>query len=641
MQIKEYTALWNEMPIVVKDVRLVQAKPGRKAETYQLPTHGFIYMAEGSARMQLDNMDYTVEPFHVLHAGKGMKLTVHPLGDGRHVEYYLLLYRPEPVGGRAATKHLTALADRFGIAYEVRPSSAIQLSEYAREMHAGWESGNELRRYGVRTLFMRFVYEVLRQLHGADRQAFNDDPVDRAIRYINEHYERPLTVDSLASTLGCSPRHLNRLFRKSGIDSSPSGYLLGVRMEKAGELLGQDRWTVQEIAARVGYEDVYNFSRMFKKHTGMSPTVYRQRHAGPNLPSRMSDSSIVKQADSLYIDNYSQKEKDSGGVTMTYNYSRRSAMWMLLLSFSLLLGACSTPTAGNGTSASTEQSASQTVATTEGGRVITHDLGSTEVVGTPSRVVVLEQGFTQTVAALEVKPVGVADDNKPERFPQDTLAYIEGYESVGTRSEPNLEVIRTLKPDLIIADTNRHTNVYEELSAIAPTIAFPNDKANYEQIVASTRAIGQALDKEEQAEALLAEHASNLEQLKESIEPDQSVLIIAPSEEDGHDFEVRTTSSFHGSFLKNAGLNYALEDAETSSQQLTIEQLLAIDPQHILILINEDTDSVLEAQKENLLWNQLQAVQNGQAREVELATWSRQRSIPALNGIMDEAAGYF
>ncbi len=631
------------MPIMVKDIRLVQAKSGTKAETYQLPTHGFIYMAEGSARIQLDDIHYTVEPFHVLHAGRGMKLTVHPLGDDRVVEYYLLLYRPEPAGGRAAVKHLTTLEDRFGIQYEVRPSSAIQLSEYAREMKTGWESDNELRRYGVRTLFMQFVYEVLRQLHGTDSRAFRDDPVDRAIRYIDEHYERPFTVDSLASMLGCSPRHLNRLFRKSSIGSSPSVYLLGVRMERAGELLRQERWTVQEVAARVGYEDVYSFSRMFKKHTGMSPTVYRQRRSGPNMPSLMSDSSIARQADSLYIDNYSQKEKDSGGITIMYDYSRRSAMWMLLLSFSLLLGACSTPTTGTGTSAagSAEQSASQTASATEGGRVITHDLGSTEVVGTPSRVVVLEQGFTQTVAALEVKPVGVADDNKPERFPQDTLAYIKGYESVGTRSEPNLEVIRTLKPDLIIADTNRHTNVYEELSAIAPTLVFPNDKANYEQIIASTRAIGQALDKEEQTEALLAEHARNMEELKQSIEPNQSVLIIAPSEEDGHDFEVRTASSFHGSFLKTAGLDYALEDAETASQQMTIEQLLAIDPLHILILINEDTDSVLEAQKENLLWNQLQAVQNGQAREVELATWSRQRSIPALNGIMDEAAGYF
>lgn len=639
LNINEYTALWNEMPIVVKDVRRVRTDAAQPRNVYRMPANGFLYVTEGSARLRIDAAEYQAETFHVLHAGRGMKLSIVPTDASTQLEYYLILYRPEPSGGG---KRLSLSAGQFAVQYGMRAASPLSLRQYAEEMKQGWDSGDELRRYGVRALFMQFVYEVLRQLHGGEGSSFLADPVQQAVRYIDEHYDRPFTIDSLAGMLGCSPRHLNRLFRKSGLGSNPSGYLLNVRMEKARELLLREQWTVVEIAARVGYEDAYHFSRVFKKHGGLSPTAYRKREGSPIPPFGLSDSSIVPASADLYIDNYSQIKDSDGGVANMSGYSGKSAVWMLLLSLSLLLAACSPP-AGSGTSASagTERSSEQPAVSAEGTRTIKHDIGSTDIQGVPQRIVVLEQGFTQTVAALEVKPVGVADDNKPERFPQDTLAYIEGYTSVGTRSEPNLEIIRTLKPDLIIADTSRHTNVYEELTAIAPTIVFGNDTANYGQILASTRSIGQAIGREAEVEKMLADHAAAMDDLKSNIEPGQSVLIVAPDEEDGQSFQVRTDSAFHPSFLTEAGLNYALEDDTQVSQLMTTEQLLALDPQHLLILINEDEGSVLEAQQANPLWNQLQAVAGGHAHEVQLATWSRQRSIPALNGIMDEAAELF
>ncbi|WP_339168953.1 hypothetical protein MKX75_06515 [Paenibacillus sp. FSL R5-0341] len=116
---------------------------------------------------------------------------------------------------------------------------------------------------------------------------------------------------------------------------------------------------------------------------------------------------------------------------------------------------------------------------------------------------------------------------------------------------------------------------------------------------------------------------------------------MAADEDETQSFQVRTDQAFHSSFLSAAGLNYALKDEKEVNQLMTTEQLLTMDSDQILILINEDGPSVLEEQKDNLLWNQLKAVQNVNAHEVELATWSRQRSIPALNNIMDEAAAYF
>lgn len=646
MNLDHYIKLWNQASIQVIDVQhhLLTAK--QLSPPYYMPENGFLYTVRGNALITIDDKTYTTERFHIIHSRTKSIFQIELYDE--LLEYYLIVYRPQLVTSSRSTRSLLEPHSVLDTAYELKPHHPILLYDKIKQLHHAWTNIHPLQQLQVRTSFLQIVYDILEQLQSTGGQNATTDLVSQAVRYIHEHYELPLTIDSLATILECSPRHLARLFRNSDIGQSPSDYLIQFRMQKASELLIQTELTLQDIAINVGYQDGYYFSRMFKKYMGLSPIRYRQQHRQKvqslNMTSTMSDFSIVGLAGHRYSDNDSQNYTVSGGSLIMHNPIRRSAVLMLLLSFTLLLGACSAPASSTGQTNetnSTKQSASGEHATQVSTRTITHDLGSTEVPDQPERIVVLEQGFTQTVAELGVKPVGVADDNKPERFPQDTLAYIEGYTSVGTRSEPNLEVIRTLQPDLIIADTSRHSNVYEELSAIAPTIVFKNDTANYTDIMKSTQAIGEALGKADETTAMLEEHQQQLEKLKQSINSNQSVLIIAADEEASNSFQVRTDQAFHASFLQTVGLNYALTDAEEVSQLMTTEQLLAIDPDQLLILINEDDPSVLAGQQNNLLWNQLKAVQTGKAHEVELAKWSRQRSIPALTHIMSEATTYF
>lgn len=643
MNLDHYIKLWNQASIQVMDVQHHVLTAKQLSLPYYVPENGFLYTVRGNALITINDNTYTTERFHIIHSGKESIFQIEAYDE--LLEYYLILYRPQLFTSNSSARSLLEHHSVLDTAYEIKPHHPILLHDKIKQLHQAWTYVHPLQQLQVRTSFLQIVYDILEQLQTAGHQHTTTDLVSQAIRYIHEHYELPLTIDSLATILECSPRHLARLFRNSDIGQSPSDYLIQFRMQKASELLIQTELTLQDIAINVGYQDGYYFSRMFKKYMGLSPIRYRQQHRqnvqSLNMTSNMSDFSIVGLDGHRYSDNDSQNIIVSGGSLMMHNPIRRSAVLMLLLSFTLLLGACSAPASSTSQTASSKQSASEEKATQSSTRTITHDLGSTEVPDQPKRIVVLEQGFTQTVAELQVKPVGVADDNKPERFPQDTLAYIEGYTSVGTRSEPNLEVIRTLEPDLIIADTSRHSNVYEELSAIAPTIVFKNDTANYSDIINSTQAIGEALGKVDATTAMLAEHQQQLDNVKQSINSNQSVLIIAADEEASNSFQVRTDQAFHTSFLQALGLNYALTDAKEVSQLMTTEQLLAIDPDQLLILINEDDPSVLAGQKDNLLWNQLKAVQTGKAHEVELAKWSRQRSIPALNHIMSEATTYF
>ena len=89
---------------------------------------------------------------------------------------------------------------------------------------------------------------------------------------------------------------------------------------------------------------------------------------------------------------------------------------------------------------------------------------------TPQRIVVLELSFADALAAVDVSPIGIADDNDAKRILPEVRAHLKPWQSVGTRAQPSLEAIAALKPDLIIADSSRHAGVYIALQQIAPVL---------------------------------------------------------------------------------------------------------------------------------------------------------------------------
>ena len=95
-----------------------------------------------------------------------------------------------------------------------------------------------------------------------------------SIRYINEFYNLPITVDQLAKIENYNITYYNDWFKqKTGL--SPSFYLRSIRVNKAKELLVNTRYSVMEIAIMVGYSSNSTFTRAFHHMTGMTPKAYR------------------------------------------------------------------------------------------------------------------------------------------------------------------------------------------------------------------------------------------------------------------------------------------------------------------------------------------------------------------------------
>lgn len=92
-------------------------------------------------------------------------------------------------------------------------------------------------------------------------------------QYIEEHYMEPIQLGDIALIAHMSPTYLSSRFKKE-IGANFTEYLLDYRMDKAKELLKDVSISCKEAAYKVGYGDYIQFSKMFKKHVGISPKEY-------------------------------------------------------------------------------------------------------------------------------------------------------------------------------------------------------------------------------------------------------------------------------------------------------------------------------------------------------------------------------
>lgn len=100
--------------------------------------------------------------------------------------------------------------------------------------------------------------------------------ITAAIEYISRNYTGRITNDDLAATAGLSTVYFRKLFT-STIGLSPIAYVQKLRIEKAKELLQTDYGNLSDVALWLGYSSLYDFSRAFKKHTGIPPSKYNGR----------------------------------------------------------------------------------------------------------------------------------------------------------------------------------------------------------------------------------------------------------------------------------------------------------------------------------------------------------------------------
>lgn len=278
-------------------------------------------------------------------------------------------------------------------------------------------------------------------------------------------------------------------------------------------------------------------------------------------------------------------------------------------------------------------------------RTIEHAMGTTVLEKKPERVVVLYNGMVDNMVALGVKPVGAVEswDEKPwYNFLRDSM---EGVENLGEETQPNLEAIIALNPDLIIGTKSRHEKIYPQLKDIAPTI-ITEELFDWK----TNLTVGaKALYMDDKANEILSNWETRVADFKQKVGSslEGTEVSLLRFEKDGSSRIYIT--GFAGTIFQELGLSRpkAQQAIDQTVVNLTSkEQMAQLDGDYIFDLtqIKEDEPSREQAQTDwtnHPLWKNLKGVKNDKYFKVDVVTWNLSAGALAAQSLLDDLYDYF
>ncbi|HTG68096.1 MAG TPA: AraC family transcriptional regulator [Candidatus Udaeobacter sp.] len=625
---------------------------------YQLPASVFLYSTRGKARVLLDQIEHKADNCYICHAGKGAFLDIEQIAES--FEYYLVFYKAVMnLPNFQERGRLQQSSNPFQVQYGFAPQHAISLFMRIEQMYCKWQQIGTLEQFHVKALFHQFVYELLQQLQEQGGETSKPDLVNQAIRFMEERYTEPITLNALAAMVDSSERQLQRLF-KAKFHVGPMEYLIQMRLDKAKALLQQTDASIKQIAEAVGYSDSYYFSRMFKKYIGLSPSVFKeqacqsfQRRYNPSLLSLSPiDAKKTRRYNTIDDDNHYQYK---GGGTIQMYRSSKAALVIMMLSLALMLSACSGTTGTSTNSGKGSSSANSAVAqpTAEGEsssvksageaaessypRTIKHLKGDLVLEQKPEKIVVLDYQYIDQMLVLGELPVGsVITTSDTTEFPEYLADKLADVKVLGTKDEPNLEAIVDTAPDLIIC-TEFQDKVYDQLVKIAPTLMLDRN----EDWRTTLLTVGQIVDKEQEAQKVLDEYDAKITNLKTELAAKlkgETVALIRPRDKmiRLHTTSHRTAEILYGD-LGLAAPKMAV-DKDNTSTSISLEVLPELNADHIFVLKDDSNTELTDEFQKTSIWKGMSAVKANQVYTVNTTMWIGYYGPIAINLVVDEIA---
>lgn len=274
-------------------------------------------------------------------------------------------------------------------------------------------------------------------------------------------------------------------------------------------------------------------------------------------------------------------------------------------------------------------------------REINHAMGTTTVVGTPHRVVVLTNEATDQVLALGVQPVGAVQSWWGDPYFEYIASELQGVPSVGEELQPSLEKIAALQPDLIIGSKVRHHAIYSQLSQIAPTIYSETLGADWQENLAL---YAKALNQEEKAEQMMNQWQQRVTDFQakmgDKLTQEVSLVRFLPGQA-----RLYHQDSFAGKILEEVGVQRPPSQQKNEfADEISLESISKIDGDVIFYMTFAPQDNRSEELTQqwinHSLWQKLNAVKNNKVYQVNDVYWNTGGGIQAANKMLDDLYKY-
>ena len=252
-------------------------------------------------------------------------------------------------------------------------------------------------------------------------------------------------------------------------------------------------------------------------------------------------------------------------------------------------------------------------------RRVAHAMGTSQITGTPERVVVLDTGELDSAVALGVKPVGAVEPIAAAGFPAYLGDTVKDAKIVGTIEQPNIEAIAALKPDLILSSKLRHEAIYDQLSRIAPTVFTEEVGVTWKKNFALH---GRALGKADEARRLQTEYETKADDLGEELGEKRARTAVSVVRSVGDEVRIYEKANFLGTILEDVGLpRPPAQDDDEFTTTATDERIPALDGDVMFLSRFGDDHRLLGRLQKNRLWSQLGVVRAERVYEVPDDLW--------------------
>lgn len=234
-----------------------------------------LYCAEGEGWVELEGNHYVLYSNCYMIISPGLK---HVYGSSSFKPWSLYWAHFSGRGAEALCASHVNHVQQITLENNSRIAQRLQLfDEIVQTLSMGNAFPNLRYACAVFQHFMASLIYVAQYRHSLKKDAQEyDDPVSDCIHYMKEHIERRLTIKELADYVGYSPSRLTALFNEQ-THLAPMLYFNQIKIQHACHWLDNSDMKIMQISLRLGFEDMYYFSRLFKQIMGMSPRAYRNR----------------------------------------------------------------------------------------------------------------------------------------------------------------------------------------------------------------------------------------------------------------------------------------------------------------------------------------------------------------------------
>lgn len=270
-------------------------------------------------------------------------------------------------------------------------------------------------------------------------------------------------------------------------------------------------------------------------------------------------------------------------------------------------------------------------------REITHAMGVTDVPDNPQRIVVLTNEGTEALLAVGITPVGAVKSFLGDPWYDHIAPDMADVTVVGEESAVNLEVLVALEPDLIIGNKMRQEGIYEQLSAIAPTVISERLRGDWKiNMELYTDAAGKGAEGKAALAAFDARVAALHDALGSALDEKISIARFMAGQT-----RIYFKDSFSGLILDEIGFHRPTnQDKPEFAEPITKERIPEFEGDRLFYFTYETGNGEGNTQAEDWLadplWQNLAVVKSGKVHEVSDAIWNTAGGIIAANLMLDD-----